>query len=117
MELKNKKSTLAALATLGVTAIAAGTTAVVKIRQKRERARKLAEIKRQKEKETYSLKLSPEQMMVYNEAVRKFITLNNRIYDLLGRCVADEAEVRDGSWQQRLAPGIYILNGRKFSKK
>ena len=82
MELKNKKSTLAALATLGVTAIAAGTTAVVKIRQKRERARKLAEIKRQKEKETYSLKLSPEQMMVYNEAVRKFITLNNRIYDL-----------------------------------
>lgn len=58
MELKNKKSTLAALATLGVTAIAAGTTAVVKIRQKRERARKLAEIKRQKEKETYSLKLS-----------------------------------------------------------
>ena len=82
MELKNKKSTLAALATIGVTAIAAGTTAVVKIRQKRERARKLAEIKRQKEKETYSLKLSPEQMMVYNEAVRKFITLNNRIYDL-----------------------------------
>ncbi len=82
MELKNKKSTLAAFATLGVTAIAAGTTAVVKIRQKRERARKLAEIKRQKEKETYSLKLSPEQMMVYNEAVRKFITLNNRIYDL-----------------------------------
>lgn len=42
---------------------------------------------------------------------------DNRIYDLLGRCVADEAEVRDGSWQQRLAPGIYILNGRKFSKK
>ena len=42
---------------------------------------------------------------------------DNRIYDLLGRCVADEAEVRDGSWQQRLAPGIYIMNGRKFSKK
>ena len=42
---------------------------------------------------------------------------DNRIYDLLGRCVADETEVRDGSWQQRLAPGIYILNGRKFSKK
>ena len=82
MELKNKKSTWAALATLGVTAIAAGTTTIVKIRQKKERARKRAEIARQKEKETYSLKLSPEQMMVYNEAVRKFITLNNRIYDL-----------------------------------
>ena len=82
MELKNKKSTLAALATLGVTAIAAGTTAIVKIRQKKEKARKLKEIERQKEKETYSLKLSPEQMMVYNEAVRKFITLNNRVYDM-----------------------------------
>ena len=82
MELKNKKSTWAALATLGVTAIAAGTTAIVKIRQKKDKARKRAEIERQKEKETYSLKLSPEQMMVYNEAVRKFITLNNRIYDL-----------------------------------
>lgn len=82
MELKNKKSAWAALATIGVTAIAAGTTAIVKIRQKKEKARKRAEIERQKEKETYSLKLSPEQMMVYNEAVRKFTTLNNRIYSL-----------------------------------
>jgi hypothetical protein len=82
MELKNKKSTWAALATIGVTAIAAGTTAVVKIRQKREEARRRAAQEEQREKETQSLKLSPEQMMVYNEAVRKFITLNNRIYDL-----------------------------------
>ena len=82
MEMKNKKSTWAALATIGVTAIAAGTTAVVKIRQKREEARKRAEQKRQKEKEAQSLKLTPEQMMVYNEAIRKFITLNNRIFDL-----------------------------------
>lgn len=82
MELKNKKSAWAALATLGVTAIAAGTTAIVKIRQKKEKARKRAEMERVKEKETYSLKLSPEQMMVYNEAVRKFIMLNNRIYSL-----------------------------------
>ena len=82
MELKNKRSAWAALATLGVTAIAAGTTAIVKIRQKKEKARKRAEMERVKEKETYSLKLSPEQMMVYNEAVRKFIMLNNRIYSL-----------------------------------
>ncbi|MBP3776654.1 MAG: hypothetical protein IJ069_03830 [Prevotella sp.] len=82
MELKNKKSTWAALATIGVTAIAAGTTAIVKIRQKRAEARIRADEERRKEKEAQSLKLTPEQMMVYNEAVRKFITLNNRIYDL-----------------------------------
>lgn len=82
MEMNNKKSTWAALATIGVTAIAAGMTAVVKIRQKREEAKKRAEQKRQKEKEVQSLKLTPEQMMVYNEAIRKFITLNNRIFDL-----------------------------------
>ena len=82
MELKSKKSAWAALATLGVTAIAAGATAVVKIRQKRQERKRLAEIEREKEKETMSTKLSPEQMMVYNEAVRKFITLNSRIYEL-----------------------------------
>lgn len=82
MELKNKKSAWAALATIGVTTIAAGTTAIVKIRQKREKRRKLAELQREKEKETASLKLTPEQMMVYNEGVRKFITLNNRIFEL-----------------------------------
>ena len=42
---------------------------------------------------------------------------DNRIYDLQGRCVATEQEVQDGTWHDRLAPGIYILNGRKFSKK
>lgn len=82
MELKNKKSTWAALATIGVTAIAAGTTAFVKMRKKREELRKLAEQQREREKETSSLKLTPEQMMVYNEGIRKFITLNNRIFDL-----------------------------------
>ena len=43
MELKNNKSTWAALATLGIGAVAAGTTAVVKIRQKRRRQREEAE--------------------------------------------------------------------------
>lgn len=50
MELKNKKTTWAALATVGVTAIAAGTTAVMKIRQKREEARRRAELDRQRKK-------------------------------------------------------------------
>lgn len=82
MDMKHKKSAWAALATIGVTAIAAGTTAIVKIRQKRRERRIEEEKRREKEKEATSLKLSPDQMMVYNEAIRKFITLNNRIYDL-----------------------------------
>lgn len=73
MELKNNKSAWAALATLGVTAIAAGTTAFVKIRRKRRERR---------EQEEQNIRLSPEQMMVYNEAVNRFINLNNRIYEL-----------------------------------
>lgn len=72
MELKNKKSAWAALATLGVTAIAAGATAFVKIRDKR----------RQREEEEKSRVLSEEQEMVYNDAVRAFITLNEHIYEL-----------------------------------
>ena len=36
------------------------------------------------------------------------------IYDLLGRKVATKEQVTDGSWRERLSPGIYILNGRKF---
>ena len=72
MELKNKKSAWAALATLGVTAIAAGATAFVKIREKKQRMRE----------EQGPTRLSAEQQMVYNEAVRAFRTVNDRIYDL-----------------------------------
>ena len=39
------------------------------------------------------------------------------IYDLMGRKVATREQVEDGSWKQRVATGIYILNGRKFQKK
>lgn len=80
MELKNKKSTWATLATLGVTAIAAGTTSFMRIRKERKRRRIAAE--KEKAKETTTLKLTPEQMTVYNEAVRKFVTLNSRLYEL-----------------------------------
>lgn len=38
------------------------------------------------------------------------------IYDLLGRKVATKEQVEDGTWRERLAPGIYILNGKKFKK-
>ena len=40
---------------------------------------------------------------------------DNCIYDLLGRKVATEQQVKDGTWHERLAPGIYIMNGKKFS--
>ena len=41
---------------------------------------------------------------------------DNRVYDLLGRCVATEQQVKDGTWRQNLAPGIYIINGKKYRK-
>lgn len=74
MEIKDKKSAWAALATLGITAVAAGATAIVKIREKRrEREEKEAE---------QEGTLTAEQMMVYNEAVSIFRSLNKRIYEL-----------------------------------
>ncbi len=76
MELKEHKSALAALATLGVTAVAAGATAFLKIRKNRK------ERKEREEEEINNSRLTPDQMMVYNEAVRAFMTLNNHIYEL-----------------------------------
>jgi hypothetical protein len=38
------------------------------------------------------------------------------VYDLLGRCVATEDEVKDGSWRQRVAPGVYIVHGKKVMR-
>ncbi len=75
MELRNKKSAWAALATLGITAVAAGATAIVKIREKKR-------LKREQEAEETESRLSAEQMMVYNEAISAFQTLNDRIYEL-----------------------------------
>ena len=73
MELKKNKSALAALATLGVTAIAAGATAFVKLREKRREHEELQE---------KTDRLTAEQMMVYNDAIKSFLSLNNRIYEL-----------------------------------
>ncbi len=36
-----------------------------------------------------------------------------RVYDLQGRCVATEQEVNDGSWRSNVAPGVYIIKGKK----
>jgi len=74
MDIKNKKSAWAALATLGITAVAAGATAIVKIREKRRESKT-------DEPEQEGM-LTAEQMMVYNEAVSAFKTINKRIYEL-----------------------------------
>ena len=42
---------------------------------------------------------------------------DNRVYDLLGRCVASGEEVVNGTWRSKVASGIYILNGRKIYVK
>lgn len=39
------------------------------------------------------------------------------IYDLMGRKVVTEQQMQDGSWRTMLAPGIYIINGKKISIK
>ena len=35
------------------------------------------------------------------------------VYDLQGRCVASGEAVRNGSWRNMVAPGVYIVNGKK----
>ena len=37
------------------------------------------------------------------------------VYDMQGRRVATEEQVFDGTWKQRVSPGIYIINGKKIS--
>lgn len=76
MELKKNKSALAALATLGVTAVAAGATAFVKMREKRRQQKESAQ------QTAEHSQLTAEQLMVYNEAVSQFLRLNDRIYEL-----------------------------------
>ena len=38
---------------------------------------------------------------------------DNCVYDILGRKVASEAEVKSGTWYRHLSPGVYIVNGQK----
>ena len=42
---------------------------------------------------------------------------DNHVYDLSGRMVATEQQVLDGSWTTFVAPGTYIVNGRKVRVK
>lgn len=37
------------------------------------------------------------------------------VYDILGRKVATEAQVKAGTWYQGLQPGVYIVDGQKIS--
>jgi hypothetical protein len=39
------------------------------------------------------------------------------IYDLMGRKVATEQQVQDGSWRDMLSSGVYVINGRKVAVK
>lgn len=48
------------------------------------------------------------------EESKQIFTGLTGVYDIMGRKVASEAEAKDGSWQQRLAPGIYIVGGEKI---
>ena len=38
------------------------------------------------------------------------------VYDLMGRKVATREQVENGSWKQRVATGIYIINGKKIRR-
>lgn len=39
------------------------------------------------------------------------------VFNLQGQQIATEQEIEDGTWRQRVAPGIYIVNGRKIAIK
>ena len=47
------------------------------------------------------------------DGVNEMRVVDGCAYDLLGRCVATAKQVKDGSWIQSAAPGIYIVNGKK----
>jgi len=39
------------------------------------------------------------------------------VYDMQGRQIATEQQVLDGTWRTGLAPGLYIVNGKKILVK
>ena len=45
---------------------------------------------------------------------RQTVAGDGCVYDLLGRKVATKEDVQSGMWLQRLAPGIYIVEGKKI---
>ena len=48
---------------------------------------------------------------------RVTVSGDGKVYDLSGRCVANEQQVKDGSWWSQAARGVYILNGKKIVKR
>ena len=47
------------------------------------------------------------------DGTMRLTTSDGRAYDMQGRCVATEQEVNDGSWRSNVAPGVYIIKGKK----
>lgn len=41
---------------------------------------------------------------------------SDKVYDMQGRVVMSGEAVKDGSWYDQVAPGIYIINGKKILK-
>ena len=39
------------------------------------------------------------------------------VYDMMGRKIITAEEMANGQWQKQLAPGLYIINGKKVSVK
>ena len=54
-----------------------------------------------------------EDMDLQPDGTMRLTTSDGRVYDMQGRCVVTEQEAIDGSWINTVAPGIYILNGKK----
>ena len=48
------------------------------------------------------------------EPGNEVLPFDGRVYDMQGRCVANRLAADDGTWKQRVAPGIYIVNGKKM---
>ncbi len=55
-----------------------------------------------------------EDMDLQPDGTMRLTTSDGRVYDMQGRCVVTEQEAIDGSWINTVAPGIYIVNGKKF---
>jgi len=47
-------------------------------------------------------------------SVKPAVVVADRVYDLTGRCVASGDEVLDGTWRDKVSPGIYIIGGKKL---
>ena len=59
--------------------------------------------------------ISPEEELEQN--VIDFKSEQTGVYDAMGRKIITAEEMANGQWQKQLAPGLYIINGKKVSVK